>query len=100
MSLSQNIKQVIALLNKVIKQTPIDKQPVLSNKVARVLNKYSSLTPQDSQAPFLKELEFNLNFIKLSFPHLDYSPPPSEQSLKKAQEIDSAEEERAKSEFV
>lgn len=84
MSLSQNIKQVIALLNKAIKQTPLDKQPLLNNKVARVVSKYSSLTPQDNQAPFLRELEFNLNFIKLSFPHLDYSPPLSEASLKQA----------------
>lgn len=74
MSLKPGIKQVLALLSKAIQQTPLDKQPLLNNKVSRLVSKYHPGQPQN-EAPFLKELEFNLNFIRLSFPHLDYSPP-------------------------
>lgn len=43
MSLSRNIKQTLALLNKAIGQTPLDKRPLLTNKVQRVMQKYSNL---------------------------------------------------------
>lgn len=45
MSLSKNIKQVLALLNKAVGQTPRDKQPFLTQKVQRVVEKYSNLDP-------------------------------------------------------
>ena len=75
MSLAKNIKQVMGLLNKVIVQTPLDKQNFLAQKVHKVIDKYQKLSPEANQAAYLKELEFNLNFIRLSFPHLDYSAP-------------------------
>ena len=37
MSLTRNISQVMKLLNKAIKQTPLDKQPFLTQKVSRVV---------------------------------------------------------------
>lgn len=75
MSLSQNIKQVLLILRKAIKQTPLDKQPLLAQKLTKVIDKYTGPSQTTNEASYLKELEFNLNFIRLSFPHLDYSPP-------------------------
>lgn len=75
MSLTKNIKQVLTILDKAIKQTPLDKQTFLAHKVTRVVDKFSTLNTEANQPTYLKELEFNLNFIRLSFPHLDYSPP-------------------------
>lgn len=45
MSLRPNIKQVLSLLSKAIKQTPLDKQPFLGHKLERVIEKYSQLNP-------------------------------------------------------
>jgi hypothetical protein len=75
MSLRPNIKGIIAIIQKAVAQAPVDKQPLLNNKITRVVDKYQRLDPQANDPSFLRELEFNLNFIKLSFPHLDYSPP-------------------------
>ncbi len=54
MSLKNNIKQVLALLNKAIQQTPLDKQPFLSNKVGRVVDKYSKLNPDNNDPSYLR----------------------------------------------
>ena len=43
MSLTRNIKQVMGLLNKVIGQTPLDKQTFLAQKVHKVVDKYQKL---------------------------------------------------------
>ena len=36
MSLKNNIKLVLATLDKVIKQTPLDKQPFLNHKIHKI----------------------------------------------------------------
>jgi len=54
MSLTRNINQVLALLNKAIKQTPLDKQPILAQKVNRVMDKYNKLNPEDNQPAYLR----------------------------------------------
>jgi hypothetical protein len=77
MSLKPNIKRVLSIIQKAVGQAPLDKQPLLNNKVARVVDKHQKLSEANEPA-FLKELEFNLNFIRLSFPHLDYTPPTEE----------------------
>lgn len=77
MSLRPNIKKVLSIIQKAVAQAPLDKQPLLNNKVARVVDKYQKLSEANEPA-FLRELEFNLNFIRLSFPQLDYSPPQEE----------------------
>ena len=41
MSLSKNIRGVVAILEKAILQTPKDKQPFLSMKIGRLMRKYS-----------------------------------------------------------
>lgn len=43
MSIKGNIKQVLSIIQKAISQTPLDKQPLLNNKVARVVDKYQKL---------------------------------------------------------
>ena len=102
MSLSRNIKQILTLLDKAIKQTPLDKQTFLTHKVTRVVNKFSALNPEANQPTYLKELEFNLNFIRLSFPHLDYSPPvdPKEEKDSNQQPVEEDIQQRVKEEFV
>lgn len=40
MSLKPNIKQVLSIIKKALSQAPIDKQPFLTNKLARIMNKY------------------------------------------------------------
>ena len=97
MSLKPNIKKVLSIIQKVVGQVPLDKQPLLNNKVARVVDKYQKLSEVNEPA-FLKELEFNLNFIRLSFPHLDYSPPKEEVNLETVESA--AEEIRAREEFI
>jgi hypothetical protein len=56
MSLSRNIKSVLLVLNKAIQQTPLDKQPFLSQKISLVVNKYTSPNQPSNEAGFLKEL--------------------------------------------
>ena len=75
MSLRSSIKLVLATLDKAIKQTPLDKQPFLAHKISKINEKYSQLSSEHNDPSYLKELEFNLNFVRLSFPYLDYSPP-------------------------
>jgi hypothetical protein len=40
MSLSNNIKRVLSILQKATTQIPLDKQPLISSKIARVIEKY------------------------------------------------------------
>jgi hypothetical protein len=54
MSLTKNIRQVKALLDKVISQTPLDKQPFLAQKVYRVIEKYGNLNPEHNQPAYLR----------------------------------------------
>ena len=54
MSLARNIKQTIALLNKVIGQAPLDKQPLLADKVNKVITKYKNTNPDQNLSPYLK----------------------------------------------
>jgi hypothetical protein len=50
MSLKPNIKQVIAIIQKAVTQTPLDKQPLLNNKIARVIDKYQKSSTSDEPA--------------------------------------------------
>ncbi len=43
MSLKGNIKQVLAIIQKAVSQAPLDKQPLLNNKMARVVDKYQKI---------------------------------------------------------
>jgi hypothetical protein len=43
MSLKGNIRQILTLIQKVIAQAPIDKQPMIASKISRVVEKYSNL---------------------------------------------------------
>lgn len=56
MSLKSNIRQVLGLLEKVIQQTPLDKQPFLMHKVTKVNEKYMNLNNQQNEPSYLKEL--------------------------------------------
>jgi hypothetical protein len=53
MSLKPNIKRVLTIIQKAVGQAPIDKQPLLNNKVARVVDKYHKLS-DSSEPSFLK----------------------------------------------
>ena len=75
MSLRPNITQVLGILRKAISQAPLDKQTMLTAKVERVVQNYERQA-ESAEPAYLRELEFNLNFMKLSFPKLDYTPPP------------------------
>ena len=44
MSLKPNIKKVLSIIQKAVGQAPLDKQPLLNNKVARVVDKYQKLS--------------------------------------------------------
>lgn len=55
MSLKTNIKHVLSIIQKAVGQAPLDKQPLLNNKIARVVDKYHKLS-DSSEPAFLKEL--------------------------------------------
>ena len=52
MSLRPNIQRVLAILEKAVSQAPRDKQPLLNNKISRVVEKYEKQETQ--HAAFLK----------------------------------------------
>lgn len=56
MSLKNNIRQVLGILQKVIQQTPLDKQQFLMHKVSKVNEKYMNLNNQQNDPSYLKEL--------------------------------------------
>jgi hypothetical protein len=50
MSLRPNIKHVIGIIQKAVGQTPLDKQPLLNNKIARVIDKFQKSSNSDEPA--------------------------------------------------
>ncbi len=67
------------VINKALKQVPGDKKPILMSRINDILtrNIQASAEPEKLKK-FQQELEFNLNFIKLSHPNLDYTVDPEE----------------------
>lgn len=43
MSMQSNIKRIMGVISKAISQAPLDKQPILNNKINRLLEKYTSV---------------------------------------------------------
>lgn len=43
MSLRPNIQNILAILQKVIPQAPLDKQQMITGKISRIVDKYSNL---------------------------------------------------------
>lgn len=71
----ESIKTTLQIINKALKQVPSDKRILLTSRINEVLSKYQShMNENEALEKFSKELQFNLNFIKLSHPTLDYSP--------------------------
>ena len=54
MSLRPNIKQTLQILSKAITQTPLDKQPILENKIAKIIQKYSKSKGDENDPSYLK----------------------------------------------
>jgi DNA-dependent RNA polymerase auxiliary subunit epsilon len=80
MCVKLKIKNCLEIIKKSISQAPKDKAPLLESKLAKILEKYIRIEGDSQQEQLLKDLQFNLNFIRLSFPHLDYNleiPPPA-----------------------
>lgn len=72
--LQDSIKLTIKVINKAIPQIPIDKKPFILSRFNEILNRNLHHKDLDSEKlkKFHQELEFNLNFIKLSHPNLDF----------------------------
>ena len=75
--LKNQIKVTLKTINYCIKQIPEDRRGVIISRLNEMLNKNNQNSEDnDKLQKFLKQLQFNLNFIKLSNPHLDFNPPP------------------------
>ena len=48
MSLKGNIKQVLSIIHEAVTQAPLDKQPLLNNKIARVVDKYQKINNESN----------------------------------------------------
>jgi hypothetical protein len=43
MSLKANIQNILAILQKVVPQAPLDKQQMITSKISRIVDKYGNL---------------------------------------------------------
>jgi hypothetical protein len=43
MSLKANIQNILAILQKIVPQAPLDKQQMITGKISRIVDKYSNL---------------------------------------------------------